>query len=118
MAPISSIGVFLSMSVMLDLAAFTWMGIRETFRFRWKRSCARVAERQTRWLQVPVSERVWGFKSPLAHANGKSPGLRTGALFVKARLGEPFRQRLVRGSRRLKVRTREQAQDPWTGWRH
>lgn len=33
-----------------------------------KRSCARVAERQTRWLQVPVSERVWGFKSPLAHA--------------------------------------------------
>ena len=28
---------------------------------------ARVAERQTRWLQVPVSERAWGFKSPLAH---------------------------------------------------
>ncbi len=25
---------------------------------------ARVAERQTRWLQVPVSERAWGFKSP------------------------------------------------------
>ena len=23
---------------------------------------------QTRWLQVPVPERVWGFKSPLAHA--------------------------------------------------
>ena len=38
-----------------------------------KRSCARVAERQTRWLQVPVSERVWGFKSPLAHANKKEP---------------------------------------------
>src|SRR3954453_9985894 len=33
------------------------------------RSCARVAERQTRWLQVPVSERAWGFKSPLAHAS-------------------------------------------------
>lgn len=24
---------------------------------------------QTRWLQVPVLERAWGFKSPLAHAN-------------------------------------------------
>ncbi|GAW47899.1 Ph-response regulator protein palh rim21 [Nocardioides sp. PD653] len=33
---------------------------------------ARVAERQTRWLQVPVSERAWGFKSPLAHVS--SPG--------------------------------------------
>ena len=28
---------------------------------------ARVAEWQTRWLQVPVSARTWGFKSPLAH---------------------------------------------------
>ena len=28
---------------------------------------ARVAEWQTRWLQVPVLERAWGFKSPLAH---------------------------------------------------
>ena len=37
------------------------------------RSCARVAERQTRWLQVPVSERAWGFKSPLAHAIGRAP---------------------------------------------
>ena len=27
----------------------------------------RVAEWQTRWLQVPVFERTWGFKSPLAH---------------------------------------------------
>ena len=27
----------------------------------------RVAEWQTRWLQVPVSVRTWGFKSPLAH---------------------------------------------------
>jgi hypothetical protein len=27
----------------------------------------RVVERQTRWLQEPVPERVWGFKSPLAH---------------------------------------------------
>ena len=24
---------------------------------------------QTRWLQVPVAERSWGFKSPLAHAS-------------------------------------------------
>jgi hypothetical protein len=41
-----------------------------------------VAERQTRWLQVPVSERAWGFKSPLAHAIVKNPGLRTGVLSV------------------------------------
>src|SRR3954447_9457655 len=27
----------------------------------------RAAEWQTRWLQVPVSVRMWGFKSPLAH---------------------------------------------------
>ena len=27
----------------------------------------RVAEWQTRWLQVPVFARTWGFKSPLAH---------------------------------------------------
>jgi hypothetical protein len=26
-----------------------------------------VAEWQTRWLQVPVPARAWGFKSPLAH---------------------------------------------------
>ena len=32
---------------------------------------ARVAERQTRWLQVPVSARTWGFKSPLAHSFGR-----------------------------------------------
>ena len=34
------------------------------------RSLGRVAEWQTRWLQVPVSERTWGFKSPLAHSEG------------------------------------------------
>ncbi len=28
----------------------------------------RVAEWQTRWLQVPVSFGTWGFKSPFAHA--------------------------------------------------
>lgn len=28
---------------------------------------AQVAERQTRCVQVAVSERAWGFKSPLAH---------------------------------------------------
>ena len=28
----------------------------------------RVAEWQTRWLQVPVRETSWGFKSPLAHS--------------------------------------------------
>ena len=30
---------------------------------------------QTRWLQVPVPERVWGFKSPLAHATGTASDL-------------------------------------------
>ena len=30
---------------------------------------------QTRWLQVPVPERVWGFKSPLAHATEIAPDL-------------------------------------------
>jgi hypothetical protein len=29
--------------------------------------CARVAEWQTRWIQVPVPARAWGFNSPLAH---------------------------------------------------
>jgi hypothetical protein len=80
-APLPSIGVLPPMSVMLDLAAFTRLRFRETGRKSWKRSCARVAERQTRWLQVPVSERAWGFKSPLAHAiTTKNPGLRTGVL--------------------------------------
>jgi hypothetical protein len=57
------------MSVMLDLAAFHEVQNRIPVG-RSGRSCARVAERQTRWLQVPVSERAWGFKSPLAHASG------------------------------------------------
>lgn len=30
-------------------------------------SLGRVAEWQTRWLQVPVSFGTWGFKSPFAH---------------------------------------------------
>jgi hypothetical protein len=37
----------------------------------WCLPLGRVAEWQTRWLQVPVFERMWGFKSPLAH--GKAP---------------------------------------------
>ena len=37
-------------------------------------SLARVAKWQTRWLQVPVFERTWGFKSPLAHeSDGRLP---------------------------------------------
>jgi hypothetical protein len=42
----------------------------------------RVAEWQTRWLQVPVSFGTWGFKSPFAHQifevllAGKDPVLR------------------------------------------
>src|SRR4051794_2789495 len=43
------------------------------------RSHARVAERQTRCVQVAVSERAWGFKSPLAHASqGNPPGYPAG----------------------------------------
>ena len=66
------IGVFPPLSVMLDLAAFTRLVVRKAGRTSGRRSCARVAERQTRWLQVPVSERAWGFKSPLAHAFDES----------------------------------------------
>jgi hypothetical protein len=62
------IGVLPGLSVMLDLAAFTRLKLRIPGLKPGERSCARVAERQTRWLQVPVSERAWGFKSPLAHA--------------------------------------------------
>ena len=45
----------------------------------------RVAEWQTRWLQVPVRVSSWGFKSPLAHGKtpaqqGVSEGLETGRL--------------------------------------
>src|SRR5690606_7576462 len=29
--------------------------------------------RQTRWLQVPVPERAWGFNSPLAHTTQMAP---------------------------------------------
>ena len=36
---------------------------------------ARVADWQTRWLQVPVPARAWGFKSPLAHTNEMAPDL-------------------------------------------
>ena len=33
----------------------------------------RVAEWQTRWLQVPVSFGTWGFKSPFAHQIDRRP---------------------------------------------
>ena len=36
------------------------------------RLLGRVAEWQTRWLQVPVSFGTWGFKSPFAHNCGES----------------------------------------------
>jgi hypothetical protein len=82
----SSIGVFLQLSVMLDLAAFTRLADRKSGRKPGGRSCARVAERQTRWLQVPVSERAWGFKSPLAHANKGTPVFGPGFLSFNRRL--------------------------------
>jgi hypothetical protein len=36
-----------------------------------------VAKWQTRWLQVPVFERTWGFKSPLAHESDLKRGAAT-----------------------------------------
>ena len=87
--PQGPIGVLPWLSVMLDLAAFARLGVRKTGVLSGKRSCARVAERQTRWLQVPVSERAWGFKSPLAHANGRTPVLGPG-FFCFKRIYEDF----------------------------
>src|SRR5829696_5852838 len=52
------------------------------------RPSARVAERQTRWLQVPVSARTWGFKSPLAHQYVPRPDL--GLYGVRGRLKGPI----------------------------
>ena len=41
---------------------------RATTTVIWSFGCfGRVAEWQTRWLQVPVSFGTWGFKSPFAH---------------------------------------------------
>jgi hypothetical protein len=42
---------------------------------------ARVAEWQTRQLQVLVSERAWGFKSPLAHDDDNVGGVGSDAGF-------------------------------------
>ena len=42
---------------------------------------ARVAKWQTRWLQVPVPARAWGFKSPLAHE--QNPGLKAGVFCLR-----------------------------------
>ena len=42
-----------------------WAAAHEALAFR--PPLGRVAEWQTRWLQVPVRATSWGFKSPLAH---------------------------------------------------
>src|SRR3954453_5290513 len=62
------------------------------------RSHARVAERQTRCVQVAVSERAWGFKSPLAHPAKMVPtGLWSGPscfgarMLAKTQVSGPFR---------------------------
>src|SRR3954470_17170181 len=51
------------------------VGERGASRNRLPRLLGRVAEWQTRWLQVPVSFGTWGFKSPFAHKSkrGGSP---------------------------------------------
>lgn len=116
------IGNLRHLSVMLDLAAFTRRGNGKPDRLS-GRSCARVAERQTRWLQVPVSERAWGFKSPLAHANGKGPNHTIGALTYLTPGWVWKRQGLVRRSgprgpgsaNRLRTRRSWLRPPDWTG---
>jgi hypothetical protein len=54
---------------------------------------------QTRWLQVPVLERAWGFKSPLAHANRKAllaEGLSSSVVACAAPPPPPPRRDVVR----------------------
>jgi hypothetical protein len=46
------------------------------------RSFGRVAEWQTRWLQVPVSFGTWGFKSPFAHSESKVTASKEVGTFV------------------------------------
>jgi hypothetical protein len=47
--------------------AFAWLGMPATTVIGSTGCLGRVAEWQTRWLQVPVSFGTWGFKSPFAH---------------------------------------------------
>ena len=49
------------------LARIGTVGDRGCFSDTLPRLLGRVAEWQTRWLQVPVSFGTWGFKSPFAH---------------------------------------------------
>jgi hypothetical protein len=44
-----------------------WLGMPATTVVGSTGCLGRVAEWQTRWLQVPVSFGTWGFKSPFAH---------------------------------------------------
>ena len=44
-----------------------WLGSSAVRVIRFPGCFGRVAEWQTRWLQVPVSFGTWGFKSPFAH---------------------------------------------------
>ena len=61
----------------------------------------RVAEWQTRWLQVPVSFGTWGFKSPFAHRECKHTGRdriadKRSGLFRLAPAGVAGRRGIVR----------------------
>ena len=67
----------------MEAAAYTaapasaWLGMR-TITVVGSTDCSgRVAEWQTRWLQVPVSFGTWGFKSPFAHKIELSRGIRS-----------------------------------------
>ena len=71
----------------------------------------RVAEWQTRWLQVPVSFGTWGFKSPFAHrcfergrvnpsADFRPRSLRSAPRTIGVHDHHPSRSGSVRGNRR------------------
>ena len=75
---------------------------------------------QTRWLQVPVAARSWGFKSPLAHhVFAGQAGCETGDLggllpdFYRCARNDPPVRRA--GGRRLLARTSSGRVEPWLG---
>ncbi len=63
-----------------------------------RRSLARVAEWQTRTVQVRVSVRTWGFNSPLAHTeiSGNGTGLPATVLVMVALMTAPATARSLR----------------------
>lgn len=52
--------------MLVSLGSFSVLHSAETTSREWRNW-------QTRWLQVPVPARAWGFKSPLAHTTTSEP---------------------------------------------